>query len=275
MPTAIYLSTFLSFALVALLHGAAIHKRSKGAGNGLNEMECLTLSDGARLGFQNKDEGFMANRLVDVGERVELRCQVVGAPQATIRWKFNGQFIEKEVIGDHHAQIENGDLPIIGISTTISLLTIACADSETAGQYTCVAENGCSETIETSAIVAVKQADTTKKCPLNARSLFGGVAPQIVLWTDSRLERPEAAVTLFCRATGSPQPTIEWFEEDDAGEYQKIASDETHMLLKNGDLLIRGEKNKDEAKPSVAYKCVATNEHGSDSFETIIIRADL
>jgi len=242
-------------------------------------MGCLTLTDGPRLAFQNKEEGYMVNRLVDAGDRVELRCQVVGAPQATIRWKFNGAFINKEsVIGDQHTGIENGDMQLIGIGTTISLLTIGCIDSETAGQYTCVAENGCSEAIETSAIVAVKEteAKTRAECPMSARSLFAGVAPQIVFWTDSRLERPEAAVTLFCRATGHPQPDIEWFEEDDAGEYQKIESDKTHLLLPNGDLVIRGHNSKEsEAKPSVAYKCVATNEHGNNSLETIIIRAEL
>ncbi len=50
-------------------------------------LDCLAPVDGARLGFQNDLDGSMENQLVASGQRVELRCRVVGAPQATIRWK--------------------------------------------------------------------------------------------------------------------------------------------------------------------------------------------
>jgi hypothetical protein len=53
---------------------------------------------------------------------------------------------------------------------------------------------------------------------------------KIVFWTDTRLERPEATVTLFCRASGEPRPAIEWFEEDDAAEYQKVQNDNRHLV---------------------------------------------
>lgn len=60
-------------------------------------------------------------------------------------------------IGNYEARMENGDMPIIGMSTTISVLVIDCVDEQTAGHYSCVAENGCEEPIESSAIVAIKQ----------------------------------------------------------------------------------------------------------------------
>ncbi len=47
-------------------------------------------------------------------------------------------------------------MPVIGMGTTISVLVIDCVDDKTAGHYSCVAENGCSETIDTSVIIAIK-----------------------------------------------------------------------------------------------------------------------
>ncbi len=66
-------------------------------------------------------------------------------------------------------------------------------------------------------------------CPLRS-ILTPPSAAKIVFWTDMRLERPEATVTLFCRASGHPQPTIEWFQEDDAGEYQNVHRDNSHFV---------------------------------------------
>jgi hypothetical protein len=45
---------------------------------------------------------------------------------------------------------------MIGMATTIAVLVIDCVDGDATGHYSCVAENGCSKIIETSAIVAVK-----------------------------------------------------------------------------------------------------------------------
>ncbi len=71
-------------------------------------------------------------------------------------FQHNGIFLEKAATRYDQARIENADKPVIGMATTISVLVIDCVDGETAGHYSCVADNGCSETIETSAIVAVK-----------------------------------------------------------------------------------------------------------------------
>ncbi len=61
--------------------------------------------------------------------------------------------------------------------------------------------------------------------------LFPQMAPKLVFWTHAIVERPEAAITLYCRASGHPRPAIEWFEEDEAGEYQKVENnDENHMV---------------------------------------------
>ena len=74
--------------------------------------------------------------------------------------QHNGVFLEKEPHGDHRFLIENGEMKVIGMGTTVSTLVIDCIDHDKAGQYTCVADNRCSEPIETSAMVAVKDAGT-------------------------------------------------------------------------------------------------------------------
>ena len=52
------------------------------------------------------------------------------------------------------------------------------------------------------------------------------------MWTDLRLERPEAAVQLFCRARGNPPAEITWFltadDEDDPDTL--IQNDNTHAV---------------------------------------------
>uniref|UniRef100_A0A914XPK7 Ig-like domain-containing protein n=1 Tax=Plectus sambesii TaxID=2011161 RepID=A0A914XPK7_9BILA len=144
--------------IIASTTGGAIHKNSKNAKRSTDHISCLAPVDGPRLGFQNEHGKNMKDQLVAAGERVELKCEVFGTPQATIRWKHNGILMEKSApIGNYESRMENGDEPIIGLSTTVAVLVIDCVDDETAGHYSCVADNGCTEAIEASAIVAIEQ----------------------------------------------------------------------------------------------------------------------
>lgn len=64
--------------------------------------------------------------------------------------------------------------------------------------------------------------DATLSCKDAKRASLEGSAPQIYMWTDSRLERAGASAQLFCRARGDPTPNISW-------------SNEGGDILKNGD----------------------------------------
>lgn len=58
-------------------------------------------------------------------------------------------------------------------------------------------------------------------------------APQITMWTDLRLERPEATVQLFCRARANPPAEITWWseaEDDPSRSELLIENDGTHVV---------------------------------------------
>ena len=69
-------------------------------------------------------------------------------------------------------------------------------------------------------------------------------------------------VTLDCRATGQPQPIIEWFKN---GEPVKMAPEDPashRMLLPDGSLFfLRAMQNKKEQDGGI-YWCVASNSEG-------------
>ena len=69
-------------------------------------------------------------------------------------------------------------------------------------------------------------------------------------------------VTLDCRASGQPQPIIEWFKD---GEPVKMAPEDPashRMLLPDGSLFfLRAMQNKKEQDGGI-YWCVASNSEG-------------
>jgi hypothetical protein len=84
------------------------------------------------------------------------------------------------------------------------------------------------------------------------------------MWTVNRIEMEGSDVQLYCRAAGSPQPQITWYDVDDR---VIEADDPQYRLLPNGDLLIRDVSFS--ANMGV-YRCVAENAAGTDASESFV-----
>lgn len=69
--------------------------------------------DGVQLSFHKGGEP--SDYYGKDGDRVELVCEVYGAPQATIHWTFNGRPIDETVVvGNDKEHFLNMDMRLIG-----------------------------------------------------------------------------------------------------------------------------------------------------------------
>jgi hypothetical protein len=171
-------------------------------------------------------------------------------------------------------------------STTKSRLHVDCVKPVDAGVYSCVAETP-SNRIVTRTIVEVVSSNVKQ----HKRRIFGnnvlpfmhlgviggpstcankhsaadnGTPARVYMWTVNRIEMEGSDVQLYCRAAGSPQPQITWYDVDDR---VIEADDPQYRLLPNGDLLIRDVSFS--ANMGV-YRCVAENAAGTDASESFV-----
>ena len=97
---------------------------------------------------------------------------------------------------------------------------------------------------------------------LSLYSFITGSPARIHMWTRTRLEMIGSEVRLFCRASGSPQPTISWVGPDD----HPIASDTKYNIMENGDLVIKDLSWSDMG----GFTCIASNQNGDDRSSTFL-----
>jgi len=210
--------------------------------------------------MQFSSDGRPIDARATIGTSATLQCQVFGAPQPTIEWLKDGKSMEDVNIDRSPTRYElvaNRRLTsVIGIGFVTSTLHIGCVSSS--ANYTCRAANGCNRQIESSAqLIAVANNN-------------GDVAPSrcttsssIVMWTDSRLERPDTLAQLMCRA--SAQLSTRWYrsinngDDDDEDQVQLLViNDRNHMLVDNGDLLVMNSADTEHGFSS--YTCVVDDE---------------
>uniref|UniRef100_A0A914WHE3 Ig-like domain-containing protein n=1 Tax=Plectus sambesii TaxID=2011161 RepID=A0A914WHE3_9BILA len=224
-------TTALVFALVAntalcynFLQGFGQHVSRR-----LDKLSCIAPVDGVRLSFH--EDGEPVDYSGKAGDRVELMCEVYGAPQATIHWTFDGRPIENTpVVGSEQERLLNVDMRVIGSSTTKSVLVIDCLDRSRVGKYGCHADNNCATPIAAYAAVTIEAQQETPSTHV-CKPKGVKYPPKITMWTDLRLERPEASVQLFCRASASPPAEITWYiaADDESQAEMPIVDDKSHV----------------------------------------------
>ncbi|CAL1531784.1 unnamed protein product [Lymnaea stagnalis] len=77
------------------------------------------------------------------------------------------------------------------------------------------------------------------------------------MWTTQRLEFQHVVTQLYCRADGTPTPTISWLDRYG----RPIVSGQNYTITSVGDLFIRNPTSYNFG----AYTCRAVNRAGSDS----------
>jgi len=219
------------------------------------------------------------------GKQTELVCAVYGRPPPTIRWLKNGVEVESVKSGNELERLENLGIPTLQTAITKSRLSIDCAEMH--GVYTCSADNGYKKiegntTLKlATGLAGLKQlkrekTKITEMCSVKKRKdnrldLMAGSPAKIVMWTDTRMEQPDAVAQLFCRANGNPKPKITWYHLKEDGEQgERIIDGPQYTLLKNGDLMVKGPQPEGEG--GFSYQCVAKNAYGKDN-QTVLLLA--
>ncbi|KAK3094676.1 hypothetical protein FSP39_004806 [Pinctada imbricata] len=164
-----------------------------------------------------------------IGETINLKCDVVGIPKATIQWYFpkTGTSVPKDVT-------INPD----------NSITVNHVDKFSEGTYTCEATNSFGSSTSNGALTVVVP-------------LVVSTEPK-----EKPLRPGENYIQLMCKGSGNPPPTLSWSKK---GDPSAITGNPGKFLpLQNGALVIT---SVDMDKDSGVYMCNGSNgqETGGDS----------
>ncbi|KAL2311576.1 hypothetical protein Nmel_003303, partial [Mimus melanotis] len=168
------------------------------------------------------------------GEDAEVVCRVTSSPAPMVSWLYRNQEVTATA-DNRFAVLANNNLQILNINKSDE------------GVYRCEGRVEARGEIDFRDIIVIVN-----------------VPPAIILLQKSfnaTADRGEA-ITLFCRATGSPPPEISWYRNG-----KLIEENEKYVLRgSNTQLTIRDIKNID-AGP---YICNAKNKAGNDKKQTFL-----
>ncbi|KAK7485855.1 hypothetical protein BaRGS_00022850, partial [Batillaria attramentaria] len=219
-----------------------------------------------------KSRGFQT---VTVGRRhqsIFLECEAGGSPTPTIHWLKDGQRLTQgafETVEDDTAAYEDLDSDQeastgdkLRLSATKSRLYLDCLTDASEGEYTCVAETPFMRKTQSTIVKVEGHGYPSDNCIVK-RSARGEPA-RVYMWTASRLEYEDSTVQLFCRASGTPDPVITWYDSMN----NTIPDDsEQFSVAVNGDLIIRDISWFNNMG---VYRCMAENQFGSQLVETFL-----
>ncbi|XP_039268950.2 hemicentin-1-like [Styela clava] len=166
---------------------------------------------------------------VILGNDFTLECPVTGIPFPTIRW-FKGL---------HEISVEDEGMLIDNRGQSLTVLN---SELEHDGEYTCVADNAVGE--------ADKDFDVSILVP-----------PTIAGDDMTHTIQVTRYLAIECRASGIPKPTLSWYKDGRTVAIINNDLEEGPQTLDNGRYL---EFSRIRVEDEGVYKCVATNEAGSD-----------
>ncbi|KAH6928160.1 hypothetical protein HPB50_012349 [Hyalomma asiaticum] len=177
---------------------------------------------------------FSFPKVASKGEKVSIICLVnEGTPPFSFSWSKEGK------------ELQTTDSVKVKAEPEYSVAFINSVDERSAGNYTCI-----------NAIVKrERERDYEKRQKRPTPPVFKKTTP------DTNVVQG-GSVTLTCRATGSPKPTVNWARTSDtAGEMVVPAANAKMQASPNGTLLIEEVTPEDTGK----YTCTAQNAIGSVS----------
>ncbi|XP_013779392.1 zwei Ig domain protein zig-4-like [Limulus polyphemus] len=195
-----------------------------------------------------------------------LSCQAVGNPPPTIHWLKDGDRIIQGTLDSIQSDaMDDGNFnipPLVGTSQTWSRLFLDCLTPRDGGTYTCVAETPYSR-VSSDTRLDISERGLIQLEPVCLKQGVFGFPARIYMWTRFRFEQQGSDVQLFCRSSGLPEPEVTWSRGDDS---KPLENDKKHIVLDNGDLLIRSIRWEDIG----IYTCTVQNALGSDTTLTFL-----
>ncbi|XP_030627956.1 inactive tyrosine-protein kinase 7a [Chanos chanos] len=160
---------------------------------------------------------------IESSSPVKLQCDIDGHPRPTNRWYRDG------------VQLTDRSYRINNRERTLTLSSVSPDDN---GLYYCCAKN------------AVGQVCSNDNFTLN---IIDKSYPQPVVKPEDLVVLKNEAALFHCQFTAEPEPTVEWYHENDL-----VANKSRVFLLNNGSLLITQVKPRNTG----LYKCVAKGPRG-------------
>ncbi|XP_076469708.1 zwei Ig domain protein zig-2-like isoform X2 [Babylonia areolata] len=265
---------FLLFSLPLLASAFLMSGRSRiskrisrrqegGGGSGHNPLARFS----HRLIFKNH---FHTVTVAHKHQSTYLECEVGGRPVPTIHWLKDGVRISQGTFESHeddsavYEDLANDPSQTeLRLSSTTSRLYLDCPTRRHEGEYTCVAETPYTRRTQ-STILKVERRGYSPDEDCLTKTARRGEPARIYMWTVFRLELEAVTVQFFCRASGFPEPTITWYDDDNN---TLPDSSDQFSIAANGDLIIRDISWSENMG---GYRCQAENAFGSHSVDSFL-----
>ncbi|XP_035232056.1 Down syndrome cell adhesion molecule-like [Stegodyphus dumicola] len=199
--------------------GAYICEAKNGIGSSIKKLVAVHVNGPPKL------HQILFPEYVPVGKKVTVVCNAFsGSVPLNFIWKKDGKSIN--------------DVPntIVDVQRDYSALTIGPAQSENAGNYTCVAEN------------------TYGKDSSHGTLMLRAPPVWLVQPTDTSVAAGET-LYLHCSAEGHPKPNVEWKFKGSQNDPILLKEDNTIHNLNNGSFYITNIKEENSGE----YTCIVSN----------------
>ncbi|EEB17941.1 Neural/ectodermal development factor IMP-L2 precursor, putative [Pediculus humanus corporis] len=193
-----------------------------------------------------------------LGDKVELECEVLGSPAPEIQWYKGSQLIQETERSVLNNELQDSYHDKAGLAKIKSRFIIDCVTSNHGGFYTCVARAGVKK-IKSEPSLLLIEGGSSESCKEAKNEKLQ--PPRIISWNPTAMENMGVDVLLPCAAVGNPTPEIYWLDQDN-----NVVNNFRFRVLNNGDLAIYRLAWPDMGQ----YKCVAENSLGRDSVTTFI-----
>ncbi|MCP9264251.1 Immunoglobulin I-set domain protein [Dirofilaria immitis] len=191
----------------------------------------------------------LVDKWLERGDKLTLKCTVIGDPKPEIRWYRNGILLRPT----NKINIEN-------MPDGLCTLTIEdCAMSDE-GIYRCDAENSIGKARTQSTVHIERPVEKLE------RKIIEGEAPRFVIPLQDITVYAGSTIDLECKVIGEPMPTVKWSKDgmvirDDPRYQWEIDAAAGIYQLKIIDVNMNDEG---------AYRCVATNAAGSATTKAFV-----
>ncbi|CAI5439881.1 unnamed protein product [Caenorhabditis angaria] len=182
------------------------------------------------------------------GHSAVFECVVPDTKGVCCKWLKDGK--EIELIARIRVQTRTGPEGHI-----TQELIIDDVKEEDAGKYTCIVENTAGLDRCEASLTVVENLDRVE---------VKRVAPEFVLPLQDKTTRTSERVVFECKVVGEPQPSVEWFKDN-----QKITSSES-ITIETIEQTQRITINSTQQQNQGKYSCVAQNSEGTSKTEAFL-----